>query len=868
MMKPSVEMRYPARPGRHATQRGGLWGLFALFAAPCAAEEPPSQVVEVVGVRASAGAARDLKRARDEVSDSIVAADIDKLPDTSVAEALQRITGVQIARDRGEGSGVVVRGLTQFETTMDGREVFTAGAGRTLDFTGMASELVSGIDLIKTASAERIEGGIAGQVDLRTRRPFDFAHDTVAATVRTVRSTLADRADTQFSCLATKRLAIGGGELGLLAAFAHQPRPWREDQKSVGTPTNRGDLVPGMTVVAPSGTSETTSIGQRDRTAAQFALQWRPGRAWELYAQASDEHLVTTQDSYQINVGASSTFDSSSVALFPGTRDVERVTWTNAPISVLSFARDTSERTRMAAVGGQWQGGRTTVRADLSRTTSTSSLFFSGPFFGGTAARFTQDLSTPVPSSSVVGINLLAPASFTYTGVAYRVQPFGGALDAERLDIERRVDLGWMRAVSAGLRWSSHVASDESGLVFGDVSLKGPSVAELPGLVVPNPYSNFLPGSTAPSLRQFLVGNLAQARDPTALRAAFGIATPLPTAGNPLGLWRIDERTRSGYLKADVGAFDDRLGGNLGLRVTGTRESVEGNQNVPGSSDLRPIAQSTRYVDALPSLNLHYALAPDLLTRFAASRTITRPNFDQLSPSLTLVPNSVDPSLNQGSAGNPALKPIRSSGVDVAFEAYGVATTSLAFFYRHVDGFVTTVSAPETYDGATYQVSRPHNSLPADVRGVEAAYQQFYTNLPDWLGGLGLQANATFVTSRIPNAAIGGNVPLSNLSRVSANVVGMYERGPLSLRAAWNWRDRYLSGVTQVVGVGALPNVVQGYGWLDASLAWRIDERLTFRIEGSNLLNTLRHSTWGTPTRPQSAWLDGRQVTLAFALRL
>jgi iron complex outermembrane recepter protein len=867
-MNPSAEMRCLAHPCRYVWCRRGLWGLLAAYAVPCVADEAPAQVVEVVGVRASVGAARDLKRARDEVSDSIVAEDIDKLPDTSVAEALQRIAGVQIARDRGEGSGVVVRGLTQFETTMDGREVFTAGAGRTLDFTGMASELVSGIDVIKTASADRIEGGIAGQVDLRTRRPFDFARDTVAATVRAVRSTFADDTDTQFSCLATKRLVIGGGELGLLAAFAHQPRPWREDQKSVGTPTARTDLVPGMTVVAPGGTSETTSIGQRDRTAAQFALQWRPDRALELYAQASDERLVTTQDSYQINVGASSTFDPSSVALFPGTQDVERVTWTNAPISVLSFARDTSERTRLAAIGGQWRGERTTVRADVSRTTSTSSLFFSGPFFAGTAARFTQDLSTPVPSSSVAGTDLLAPASFTYTGVAYRLQPFGGALDAARLDIERRVELGWLRAVSAGLRWASHVASDESGLVFGDVSLNGPSVADLPGLVVPNPYSNFLPGSTAPSLRQFLVGNLTQARDPTALRAAFGITTPLPVAGNPLGLWRIDEQTRSGYLMADVGAFDDRLGGNLGLRVTGTRASVNGNESVPGSSDLLPIAQSSRYVDALPSLNLHYALVPDLVARFAVSRTITRPNFDQLSPSLTLVPNSVDPSLNQGSAGNPALQPIRSSGFDLAFETYGAATTSIAVFYRHVDGFVTTVSAPETYDGATYQVSRPHNSLPADVRGVEAAYQQFYTSLPGWLGGFGLQVNATLVTSRMPNAAIGGNVPLSNLSRTSANVIGMYERGPLSMRAAWNWRDSYLSGVTQVVGVGALPNVVQGYGWLDASLAWRIDERLTFRIEGSNLLDTLRHSTWGTPTRPQSVWLDGRQVALALALRL
>jgi len=95
------------------------------------------------------------------------------------------------------------------------------------------------------------------------------------------------------------------------------------------------------------------------------------------------------------------------------------------------------------------------------------------------------------------------------------------------------------------------------------------------------------------------------------------------------------------------------------------------------------------------------------------------------------------------------------------------------------------------------------------------------TALPGWLGGLGLQANATLVSSRTPNAAVGGSVPLSNLSRTSANIIGIYDRGPLALRVAWNWRDRYLSGVTQVVGVG-----------------------------------------------PQSAWENGRQFGIALALKV
>jgi TonB-dependent receptor len=832
------------------------------------ADEVPMQEVEIVGIRASTDAAATLKKLRDEVSDSIVADDIDKLPDASVAEALQRVAGVQIARDRGEGATVVVRGLSQVETTVDGREVFSAGTGRTLDFASMASALVAGVDVYKTPSAERIEGGMAGQVDLRTRRPFDLQHDALEITARAVRAPLARDTAIQFSGLASTRLRLGGGELGLLAAVAVEPRPWREDQKSVGTPTGRSDLVPGTTVVAPGGTSETTSIGRRSRDTAQLAVQWRPTAEWNLLLQASDTRLTTKQDSYQINVGASKTFDPASVLLFPGTTDVERVTWTNAPISVLSFARDTTERTRQVAAGGQWKRGATVVSGDLSRTTSESSLFFSGPFFGGTAARFTQDLSTGVPSSAVEGTDLLSPGTYAYTGVAYRVQPFGGDLNAARLDLDQAVDLPGVGSIAAGVRWAARSASDEDGLVFGDVALSGPSVAALPGRVEPNPYANFLPGSSAPSLREFLVGNLADARDPAALRSAFGITAPLPTQGSPLGRWRIDERTASGYLKAGIDAFEGRLSGNAGLRLSQTRESVDGNASAPPSTTAVPVSQASRYTDLLPSLNLRYAFTPDQLLRLGASRTLTRPNFDQLSPSLTLVPNSVTPSLNQGSAGNPALRPIRSSGLDLAFETYGAATASIALFYRHVDGFVTTVSAPETWGGVTYQVSRPHNSLPADIHGFELSYQQFYTALPGWLGGLGLQANATLVSSRTPNAAVGGNVPLSNLSRTSANVVGLYDRGPLALRVAWNWRDRYLSGVTQVVGVGALPNHVQGYGWLDASLAWRIDAHTTLRLEGGNLLDTVRHSNWGSATRPQSVWQNGRQFGIALAMKV
>jgi TonB-dependent receptor len=142
------------------------------------------QIIVVSGKRASLAKTLDIKREKIEIVDSIVAEDIGKLPDFSVTDALSRVTGVQILRDRGEGGGVAIRGLTQMETLLNGREVFSAGNGRTLDFADIPSEMVAGIDVYKTAPADQLEGGVGGTIDLRTNRPFDFKGGKLGGSVR------------------------------------------------------------------------------------------------------------------------------------------------------------------------------------------------------------------------------------------------------------------------------------------------------------------------------------------------------------------------------------------------------------------------------------------------------------------------------------------------------------------------------------------------------------------------------------------------------------------------------------------------------------------------------------------------------------
>jgi TonB-dependent receptor len=290
---------------------------------------------------------------------------------------------------------------------------------------------------------------------------------------------------------------------------------------------------------------------------------------------------------------------------------------------------------------------------------------------------------------------------------------------------------------------------------------------------------------------------------------------------------------------------------------------------VPATGALAPIHVDSSYTDYLPSVNLRYRIGADLFVRAAASKTVTRPNFDQLSPSLTLLPNSSNPSLNQGSAGNPELKPVRANNLDLAVEKYVDKNTAVFFtgFLKKVDGFVTTVSQPEVVGGVTYQVSRPHNSAAADIKGFEAGYQQFYDFLPGWLSGLGMQANYTYVDSSTPDKTLGASVSLQNLSKNSVNLIGMYDKGRVSARVAYNWRDKFLSGVTNVVGVGALPIYTKAYGWLDASLSYRCSDKVSLVLAGTNLLRTTRSSYYGVTTRPQSSWVNDAQISVSMTGR-
>ncbi|NYS36253.1 TonB-dependent receptor plug domain-containing protein, partial [Streptococcus danieliae] len=131
------------------------------------------------GVRRSAQNSQQIKMRSDQVIDSIVADDIGKFPDNNVAETLARISGIQIRRDSGEASAVMIRGLRDVTTLLNGRELFTT-TGRYVNLADIPATMLQRVDVYKSQGADQVEGGVAGIIDVRTNRPFDFKDFTAS----------------------------------------------------------------------------------------------------------------------------------------------------------------------------------------------------------------------------------------------------------------------------------------------------------------------------------------------------------------------------------------------------------------------------------------------------------------------------------------------------------------------------------------------------------------------------------------------------------------------------------------------------------------------------------------------------------------
>lgn len=255
--------------------------------------------VEVRGVRASLIKSQSIKHDAEQIVDSVSAEDIGALPDRSVTETLQRVSGVTIdhfmARNdpdhfSAEGSGVMIRGMTQVRGELNGRDSFSAASGRGLSFEDVPAELMAGVDVYKNPSAEIIEGGLGGTVNLRTRMPFDQPGRVIGATADVNYGDFSKTYKPSGSFLFSDRWNTGLGEMGLMVDVAHSELATRSDGIQVEPFVRRTDaaLLEGTSfdkVYAPGGVNWRQLDFERKRNGVAGAFQWRPSDDTEIYVQ-------------------------------------------------------------------------------------------------------------------------------------------------------------------------------------------------------------------------------------------------------------------------------------------------------------------------------------------------------------------------------------------------------------------------------------------------------------------------------------------------------------------------------------------------------------------------------------------------------
>jgi iron complex outermembrane receptor protein len=329
-----------------------------------------------------------------------------------------------------------------------------------------------------------------------------------------------------------------------------------------------------------------------------------------------------------------------------------------------------------------------------------------------------------------------------------------------------------------------------------------------------------------------------------------------------------------------------------GLTGTGTANPVPGNVPFPNfcyltgadlafsNAAVEPRSANEKHTHLLPSLNVRLDVAKDWLVRFAASKAMSRPDMGSLKNftrvSLTLPPTNQpnDARWIKDSAGNiigvvpsytaqafnPFLKPITAWQFDVSLEHYfgNVGQFSLALFHKKFNNYIQSANldVEVTNNGVTRDVimTQQVNASGAKIQGFEVAFNTFFDFLPDPFKGFGIQTNYTYVRNKgIQNAGLGSPTAPSNqnvgaanttldpgtlegVSKHTFNLVGMYEKGPISARLAYNWRSKYL--VTAVDCCVYLPVWQKATGYLDGSVRFRVNDSIELSVEGSNLLNT------------------------------
>ncbi len=869
-----------------ALQAGALQAQDAPAAAPPAAASADAttelDTVVVTGYRASVEKALDIKRAEKGMVDAIVAEDVGKFPDTNLAESLQRIPGVVITRDAGEGRNISVRGLGPDFTRVriNGMEALTTvGAsdqsggtnrGRGFDFNVFASDLFTQMVVRKTASADVEEGSLGATVDLRTARPFDYDGFTFAANGQATYNGMSQKADPRIAALVANTWA--DGTFGALMSVAYSERQvleegsgttrWANGPSNNGySPTSPFAAANSANVFSPRIPRYTQMEHEQNRLGVTGSLQWKPNDSTEFSLDGLYSKIDAKRDEHYIEA-----ISFSRGAKQGGKPEmIVRDGYVDPASGALLYGRFDNTDIRSENRHDEWN----TVFKQL---TLNGEHRFSDTFkITGEIGTSSSKHRNPIQTTVIMDKNNVAGYSYDYRN-SYTSPVFNYGIDPTAAN-------GWTLAEVRMRPQSANNSFDTGSLNFEwnlgpNFTLKGGVLAKNYGF-----DTRELRRFDETKLPTFATGNRIVPTDLVALAGLKGIegspsnwvVPDLNGIADALGIYSgngtwalaervantrsVEEKDRGGWLMADF-AFDIGaipFSGNVGVRHVRTNQSSTGYALVNNVPTLTTVERA--YSDTLPSLNLVAEITPDFLVRFGAAKVMARPGLGNLTPGVIV---SVAGGARTVSAGNPNLDPIRAKTADLGFEWYlqEGAMLGLALFYKDINSFVQSPKSVASYAssglpvslldgtgaGATddFVFSVPVNTPGGKLKGAEFNYIQPFSFLPGKWANFGTQLNYTYVQSKIQyvdrSGALTINTDLNGLSKNSYNATLFYEGERFSGRVSLTHRDGYLTQVP-APETGFDVHGMRGTNVVDAKLTYKIDEKIDISLEGSNLTN-------------------------------
>jgi len=858
-------------------------------------EATQMEPIIVTGIRESLKKSLDTKRIADSHVEVITAEDIGKMPDKNVADSLMRIPGVNTssasANEGGfdENDRISMRGtnpsLTQ--TLINGHAVSsgdwfvlnqTGTVGRSVTYTLLPSEIVGTVVVHKSAQAVDVEGGVAGYVDIQTRKPLDFRKPlTVDVSLGGVYADLPGKTDPQFSGLLNWQ--NDDRTFGMLVQVFYEKRNLRRDgQEELFyeqiKPNSAVALAhPDLANVYYPGLIGSAFFEQeRERKGGIVELQFKPSNDLDVNFSAFNSKLNATN--YNRNfllwtthflaqgsgqspdpgyVVRNGTLVSANFAATPGTqygvydqisRPNESAQSQFVDLDVTWRASDAlSFRGKLGDTSGK---GRTPTQ-DVGEFNSGIGSGASYSLHGtDTAANWNLGSESPGVPGTLSWI-------FGDQNVNVRDEE-----NYAQLDGVYQIGSGSFTDLKFGARYADH--SRKSAGVIG----QGPGAGAFDAASLPNGFSLYPSdfgsglGSGFPTgVWYFTADQLA------AFNSHFTNRDPVSRADWTAN-YKLDEKDTAAYVQAD---FDgEGWGGNIGVRFVRTEEDVVSNVGVsaatPGAittsafGPYLPTAFDNTYNDILPSANVKFDLQEDLLLRFAASKTITRPDYSALAApiSLTFQPEAPGTVTGAGNGSNPNLKPVKSNNFDASVEYYFAprALLSASVFYMDLTSYIGFGHVTQTFKtfnqnypqgfDAQYVLTVPVNSS-GSVTGFELAYEQ------PLFDNFGVALNYTYADGEED-----GGGPLVGTSKNTYNASAYYEDDHFNARVSYTHRSSFYSGLDRSTAF-----FQDAIGNVSASLGYRLDDMWSFTLDGLNLNNPKLKYYALNRDQPRAFYQNGRQ---------